>query len=80
MTATEERSFEQVYADLDATVQQLEAGGLPLEEAIALFERGMRLAQMCKTLLDGAELRVTTLAEQFRAIERAAGSDDDLED
>ncbi|HLZ70473.1 MAG TPA: exodeoxyribonuclease VII small subunit [Dehalococcoidia bacterium] len=63
----EQQSFEAVYTQLEETVRQLEAGGLPLDESIGLFEEGMRLAQRCRELLDGAELRITTLSEQFRA-------------
>ncbi|HZQ35437.1 MAG TPA: exodeoxyribonuclease VII small subunit [Dehalococcoidia bacterium] len=66
-TEIKQQTFEAVYTQLEETVRQLEAGGLPLDEAIALFEEGMRLAQRCRELLDGAELRVTTLGEAFRA-------------
>ncbi len=42
-----EPSFEDAYRQLESVVQKLEAGGLPLEESIALYEEGMRLAQIC---------------------------------
>ncbi|HEY7294459.1 MAG TPA: exodeoxyribonuclease VII small subunit [Dehalococcoidia bacterium] len=67
VTEVEQQSFEAVYTQLEETVRQLEEGGLPLDESIALFEEGMRLAQRCRELLDSAELRVTTLSEEFRA-------------
>ncbi len=54
-------SFEQVYECLEAAVSQLENGGLGLEESIALYEMGMRLAQRCRAMLDAAELRVSEL-------------------
>lgn len=54
-------TFEQAFGELEMTVQQLEAGDLTLEEAIALYERGMRLAQRCSSALDAAELQVQTL-------------------
>jgi len=63
----EQETFEAIYTRLEETVQRLEEGGLPLDESIALFEEGMRLAQRCRTLLDGAELRVTALSEEFKA-------------
>ena len=50
--------FEAAYAALQEMVEQLEAGGLPLEETLALYERGMRLVAHCSRHLDGAELRV----------------------
>lgn len=56
-----EFSFEQAFRDLETTVQRLEAGDLTLEEAIALYEQGMRLAQRCNDALDAAELRVEQL-------------------
>ena len=58
----EELSFEEAFAELETTVQRLEAGDLTLEEAIALYERGMRLAQRCTDTLDAAELQVQELA------------------
>ena len=54
-------SFEQALGELEATVQHLEEGDLALEEALALYERGMRLAQYCNDLLDKAELQVEQL-------------------
>lgn len=57
----EELSFEQAVGELEATVERLEGGDLPLTEAIALYERGMRLAQRCNKLLDAAELQVQAL-------------------
>ena len=54
-------SFEDALAELEATVRQLEEGNLPLTEAIALYERGMGLAQQCSDLLDAAQLQVEQL-------------------
>jgi len=58
---TEQPSFEAAYAELEAVVQRLEAGDLTLEEAIALYERGMHLVQRCTDALDAAELQVQRL-------------------
>lgn len=55
-------SFEQAYSELEETVQKLEAGNLPLAEAIALYQRGMALAEHCGSQLDQAELSIKTLA------------------
>ncbi len=54
-------SFEEAFGELEEVVQRLEAGNLPLDESIALFERGTRLAAYCGELLDRAELRVHQL-------------------
>ena len=56
-----EQSFEDLYRELEDTVRKLESGDLPLAEALALFERGTKLAEQCNALLDGAELRVRQL-------------------
>jgi exodeoxyribonuclease VII small subunit len=58
----ENLSFEQAFEELGTTVQRLEAGDLALEEAIALYERGMRLAQHCSDALDTADLQVQELS------------------
>jgi exodeoxyribonuclease VII small subunit len=54
-------SFDDALADLQRTVAALEAGGQPLEEAIALYERGVALQARCEKLLGDAELRVQQL-------------------
>ncbi len=54
-------SFETLYRELQATIARLEAGDLSLDESLALFQRGMELAQRCGTLLDQAELRIKEL-------------------
>jgi exodeoxyribonuclease VII small subunit len=63
MTAPEDRTFEDLYAELEETVRKLEAGDLPLAESLALFERSTALAELCNALLDDAELRVRQLAQ-----------------
>lgn len=54
-------TFDEALGQLEETVQTLESGHLQLEEALALFEHGMRLAQVCQEALDRAELRVRQL-------------------
>ena len=49
--------FETGFAELEQVVARLQEGNLPLEESLALFERGMQLAQSCGTQLEQAELR-----------------------
>jgi exodeoxyribonuclease VII small subunit len=58
----EKMIFEEAYAELEETVQKLEAGSLPLAEALALYQRGMALAKQCNLQLDKAELTIKTLA------------------
>lgn len=56
-------SFDRALDELRAVVAKLEDGGLPLEESIALYERGAALHERCGTLLDAAELRVQRLVD-----------------
>jgi exodeoxyribonuclease VII small subunit len=53
--------FDAALAELQRTVTELEAGGQPLEAAIALYERGVALQARCEKLLGDAELRVQQL-------------------
>ncbi|HEV3170131.1 MAG TPA: exodeoxyribonuclease VII small subunit [Actinocrinis sp.] len=64
--------YEQAREELVATVQRLEAGGLTLEESLALWERGEALAAHCQAKLDGARTR---LDAAVAAREAAAGGD-----
>lgn len=60
----EELSYEQAFAELESIVNALEedASRNPLEEAMALFERGQALVKHCSDLLDAAELKVRQLS------------------
>jgi|GEM_PF-411927 len=62
-----QETFEQLYGRLEEAVAKLEAGGLPLEEAIELYEQGMTLARQCQERLDTAEMKITKLRESFVA-------------
>lgn len=66
MSDMRELSFEAAYAELEQIVLRLEADDLPLEESVALFERGRKLSEHCQTLLDEAELRVSKLTDDGR--------------
>jgi exodeoxyribonuclease VII small subunit len=55
--------FDKALADLQGVVGRLESGGLPLEESITLYERGVALHDHCAKLLGSAELRVQRLVE-----------------
>jgi exodeoxyribonuclease VII small subunit len=54
-------TFEEAYNQLEETVRQLEAGNLPLAEALSLYQRGMALAKHCGLELDNAELTIKQL-------------------
>jgi exodeoxyribonuclease VII small subunit len=61
-TEVEKMSYEDAFADLEATVQKLEAGSLPLAEVLEFYQRGMALAKHCNLQLDNAELTIKKLA------------------
>lgn len=60
-------AYEQAREELVATVQRLEAGGLSLEESLALWERGEALAALCQAKLDGARARLDAAVAARRA-------------
>jgi exodeoxyribonuclease VII small subunit len=61
MKKIENMTYEQAFTELEETVRKLEAGGLALEESLALFERGQALAVHCNAQLDQAELTIKQL-------------------
>ena len=52
---SKEKKFEENLADLEDTVQKLENGDVALEEAIAEFQKGMKLSKELQASLDKAE-------------------------
>jgi exodeoxyribonuclease VII small subunit len=72
LPALETLTFDTALAELERTVADLEAGGLPLEQTIARYERGVALEQRCEQLLADAELRVRRLLEGARGALAAA--------
>jgi exodeoxyribonuclease VII small subunit len=63
-TPVEKLNYEQALEEFETIVAALESGEHPLEEALALFERGQALYQRCTELLDKAELKVQQLTEE----------------
>ncbi len=61
MAAKKQLSFEQSMDRLEQIVKELERGECTLDEAMALFEEGSKLAGSCSDLLDKAEQKVTKL-------------------
>ena len=66
-----ERTFEELQRELDELVARLERGDVPLDEALALWERGEALYRACAERLDRAELRI----EELRLGERHVDDD-----
>ncbi|MFZ9708884.1 MAG: exodeoxyribonuclease VII small subunit [Steroidobacteraceae bacterium] len=56
--------FEKSLAELEALVERLESGELPLEEALKAFERGVTLTRECQSALEAAQARVEMLTSR----------------
>ena len=80
--------FEQGLADLEGIVERLEAAELPLEEALALFEKGIGLVRGLTKQLDDVEKKLEVLTKnavgeaelhELRDPSRGAAADDSEE-
>lgn len=56
--------FEAGLQQLETIVKEMESGELPLERALELFERGMKLSETCRKQLQEAETRVEILMKR----------------
>lgn len=56
-----EKTFEELFGALEEKARRLEAGNLPLEESVALYEEGAAIAGRLREILESAELRVRKL-------------------
>ena len=74
---SEKLSYEQAREELVSVVQRLESGGAPLEESLALWERGERLAAICQEWLDGARARISATRNASQGNAANAGAEDE---
>ena len=58
------KDFEAAIAELESIVKKLEEGDLPLEQSLALYERGVQLSRFCHARLEDAEKRIEILNER----------------
>ncbi|GAA4351084.1 exodeoxyribonuclease VII small subunit [Kangiella taiwanensis] len=56
-------NFETQLSELESIVEQLESGELPLEDALKVFEKGVKLSRQCQQMLSEAEQKVTILMD-----------------
>ncbi len=59
-----EAKFEEALAKLEEIVRKMEQGELTLDESLASFEEGIRLARLCARKLDEAERRIEILLKK----------------
>ena len=60
-------TFEQAETELRTIVERLEAGDVGIDEAIALWQRGEALYEICRQRLDSAEGKIEELAARVQA-------------
>jgi len=80
MTRKKSVNFEQALEELENLVEQMEDGELSLEESLAAFEKGVRIARECQEALKLAEQRVQVLLQQNgeeKLADFAASGDED---
>ncbi len=56
-----EMTFEEALMQLEKAVEQLESGELPLEQALEVFETGVKMSRLCSTKLNEVEKKVELL-------------------
>lgn len=56
-------TFEAALAELEALVERMDAGQLPLEASLEAYQRGISLLKYCEKVLSAAEQRVKVLEE-----------------
>lgn len=57
-------TFEEAEKELQQIVERLESGNVPLDDAVALWERGEELYRLCRERLDAAQGKVEELARR----------------
>ena len=79
MSETSIKDFEGAIAELEGIVKKLEEGDLPLEQSLALYERGVHLSRFCHARLEEAERRIEILSErgELKPAPAALAGDDD---
>lgn len=63
----EQMSYEKAREELVEVVTKLESGGAPLEESMALWQRGEALADRCERWLDGANAKLEQVRKELQA-------------
>jgi exodeoxyribonuclease VII small subunit len=72
------KDFEAAIAELESVVKKLEEGDLPLEQSLALYERGVQLSRFCHARLEEAEHRIEVLTDRGELKPAPPGLDADV--
>jgi exodeoxyribonuclease VII small subunit len=70
-------TFEEAEQELNRIVERLESGGVPLDEAFSLWERGEELYRLCRERLDAAQGKVEELARRAEEARPAGAASSD---
>ena len=73
---SETPDFEKTLAELEALVQQMETGDLPLAKAMEEFERGIKLTRQCQAHLEKARAQVAALLDESELSEESSETSD----
>jgi len=65
-------TFEEAEKELQQIVERLESGNVPLDDAVALWERGEELYRLCRERLDAAQGKVEELARRVEESQHAS--------
>tara|TARA_A100001037_G_scaffold284652_1_gene291237 strand:+ start:136 stop:423 length:288 start_codon:yes stop_codon:yes gene_type:complete len=76
----EEQTFEASLKTLEEAVEQLEAGSLPLSDALKLFEQGLKASNVCRARLEDAKQKVEVLVKDHSGFKLEELDDEGVED
>ena len=80
MADEKKSTFEEALKKLEAAVEKLEEGNLPLADALKLFEDGLKASNLCRDRLEEARQRVEVLVKEsggeLRLTDLDAGGED----
>lgn len=60
----EEQSLEELFAEAEALIGRMEEPDLPLEEAFAAYEQGMKIIRACNSRIDQVEQKMLVMNEE----------------
>ena len=66
----EDMTFEESLRALEELVEELEAGGLELDESLEIYEKAIKLRDYCRKILEESERKVQRLMESASGTER----------
>ncbi|EZH67714.1 exodeoxyribonuclease VII small subunit [Bacillaceae bacterium JMAK1] len=76
-TNDEKLTFEQAMTNLEEIINQLEAGDVPLEQAIDMYQQGMKLSKQCHEQLQNVEKKMDQIVNEDGEVESFQISEED---